>query len=72
MKYHLVGDWAQLHGDVSAPGQLFGEGVVRQSVAVADPRGVEQQRVQNVLIHVRAFVVCVQNNATLFSFSRTF
>ena len=55
----LIGDGTQLHRHVSRPGQLLGEGVVGQGVAVADTGGVQQQGVQDVLVHIGAFFIYV-------------
>lgn len=58
----LVGDGTELHSYVPLTGHVLGERVVRQGVAVPDALGVEQEGVDDVLIHVVAFVVCRHTN----------
>lgn len=58
----LVGDGTELHSYVPLTGHLLGERVVRQSVAMSNALGVEQEGVDDVLIHVVAFVICRHAN----------
>ena len=53
----LVGDGAHLHGHISFLWHLFSKWMVRQSEAVSDARCVEQKGIENVLIHLCAFVI---------------
>lgn len=54
----LVGDGTDLHRYVPFTRHVLGERVVRQRVAVPNALGVEEEGVDDVLIHVAAFVVC--------------
>lgn len=54
----LVGDGTELHSYVPLTGHVLGERVVRQSVAVPNALGVEEEGVDDILVHMAAFVVC--------------
>lgn len=54
----LVGDGTELHCYAPLTGHVLGERVVHQSVAVPNAFGVEEEGVDDILIHVAAFVVC--------------
>jgi len=57
---YLIGDGAHFHSHPSLSGQLLGHRVAEQSKSMANTGSVEQESVQQVLVHIRALEICFQ------------